>query len=60
VSTNQDLPFEEVANQCEALLIGKQQKLSVCMSVREKEVRDPEQLELSTIKQLPVVYTKQY
>ncbi|XP_066317316.1 protein SEMI-ROLLED LEAF 2-like isoform X2 [Miscanthus floridulus] len=37
VSTNQDLPFEEVANQCEALLIGKQQKLSVCMSVREKE-----------------------
>jgi len=37
VSTNKDLPFKEVANQCEALLIGKQQKLSVCMSVRGKE-----------------------
>jgi protein EFR3 len=54
VSTDQDLPFKEVANQCEALLIGKQQKLSICMSVREKKVRDREQLELST--QLPVVY----
>ncbi|WVZ69371.1 hypothetical protein U9M48_018168 [Paspalum notatum var. saurae] len=37
VSTNQDLPFKEVADQCEALLIGKHQKLSVCMSVRQKE-----------------------
>ncbi|AQK90018.1 hypothetical protein Zm00014a_040121 [Zea mays] len=37
VSTNQDLPFKDVANQCEALLIGKQQKLSACMSVCEKE-----------------------
>lgn len=55
MSTNQDLPFKEVANQCEALLIGKQQKLSVCMSVHEKEVRDPEHLELSTVKQLPVI-----
>ncbi|PUZ77921.1 hypothetical protein GQ55_1G412000 [Panicum hallii var. hallii] len=36
-STNHDLPFKEVANQCEALLIGKQQKLSVCMSVSQKE-----------------------
>jgi hypothetical protein len=56
VSTNKDLPFKEVANQCEALLIGKQQKLSVCMSVRGKEVRDHEHLELSTVKQLPIVY----
>ncbi|KAF0931195.1 hypothetical protein E2562_002544 [Oryza meyeriana var. granulata] len=37
VSTNHDLPFMEVANQCEALLIGKQQKLSVCMSPHQKE-----------------------
>ncbi|XP_066305880.1 protein SEMI-ROLLED LEAF 2-like isoform X2 [Miscanthus floridulus] len=37
VSANQDLPFKEVANQCEALLVGKRQKLPVCMSVREKE-----------------------
>ncbi|KAF8690065.1 hypothetical protein HU200_041426 [Digitaria exilis] len=37
VSTNHDLPFKDVANQCEALLIGKQQRLSVCMSVQQKE-----------------------
>uniref|UniRef100_A0A0D3FB83 Uncharacterized protein n=1 Tax=Oryza barthii TaxID=65489 RepID=A0A0D3FB83_9ORYZ len=37
VSTNLDLPFKEVANRCEALLIGKQQKLSVCMSVHQKQ-----------------------
>ncbi|KAJ1284672.1 hypothetical protein BS78_03G223000 [Paspalum vaginatum] len=37
VSTNQDMPFKEVADQCEALLIGKHQKLSVCISVRQKE-----------------------
>ncbi|XP_062221797.1 protein SEMI-ROLLED LEAF 2-like isoform X2 [Phragmites australis] len=36
-STNHDLPFKEVANQCEALLEGKQQKLSVCVSVNQKE-----------------------
>ncbi|OEL23813.1 hypothetical protein BAE44_0015167 [Dichanthelium oligosanthes] len=36
-STNNDLPFKDVANQCEALLIGKQQKLYVCMSVCQKE-----------------------
>ncbi|XP_062220474.1 protein SEMI-ROLLED LEAF 2-like [Phragmites australis] len=37
VSTNHDLPFKEVANNCEVLLTGKQQKLSVCMSVHQKE-----------------------
>ncbi|XP_006648008.1 protein SEMI-ROLLED LEAF 2-like isoform X2 [Oryza brachyantha] len=37
VSTNHALPFKEVANQCEALSVGKQQKLSVCMSVHEKQ-----------------------
>uniref|UniRef100_A0A0A9CYS0 Uncharacterized protein n=1 Tax=Arundo donax TaxID=35708 RepID=A0A0A9CYS0_ARUDO len=37
VSTNHELPFKEVANQCEALLMGKEQKLSVCMSVHQKE-----------------------
>lgn len=36
VSTNHDLPFKEVANQCEALLMGKQQKLSVCMSIHQQ------------------------
>ncbi|CAL4886978.1 unnamed protein product [Urochloa decumbens] len=36
-STNHNLPFKDVANQCEALLVGKQQRLSVCMSVRQKE-----------------------
>lgn len=36
VSTNHDLPFKAVANQCEALLMGKQQKLSVCMSIHQQ------------------------
>ncbi|KAM0823669.1 hypothetical protein ACQ4PT_070716 [Festuca glaucescens] len=38
VSTNHDLTFKDVANQCEALLIGKQKKLSVCMSAHQQEV----------------------
>ncbi|KAL6635235.1 hypothetical protein ACP70R_027906 [Stipagrostis hirtigluma subsp. patula] len=37
VSTSHDLPFKEVASQCEALLMGKQQKLTVCMSAHQKE-----------------------
>uniref|UniRef100_A0A0D9VLT9 Uncharacterized protein n=1 Tax=Leersia perrieri TaxID=77586 RepID=A0A0D9VLT9_9ORYZ len=37
VSTNHNLPFNEVANQCENVLIGKQQKLSVCSSVHQKQ-----------------------
>ncbi|CAN6232268.1 unnamed protein product [Urochloa humidicola] len=37
VSTNHNLPFKDVANQCEALLVGKQQRLSICMSVRQRE-----------------------
>uniref|UniRef100_A0A0A9GDK8 Uncharacterized protein n=1 Tax=Arundo donax TaxID=35708 RepID=A0A0A9GDK8_ARUDO len=37
VSTNHELPFKDVANQCEALLMGKEQKLSICMSVHQKE-----------------------
>uniref|UniRef100_A0ACD5ZF39 Uncharacterized protein n=1 Tax=Avena sativa TaxID=4498 RepID=A0ACD5ZF39_AVESA len=37
VSTNHNLPFSELANQCEALLIGKQKKLSVCMSADQQE-----------------------
>lgn len=55
VSTNHDLPFKAVANQCEALLMGKQQKLSVCMSIHQQVSdlqKDHEQLELSTVKQL--------
>ncbi|KAM0890461.1 hypothetical protein ACQ4PT_027050 [Festuca glaucescens] len=38
VSTNHDLTFKDVANQCEALLIGKQKRLSVCMSAHQQEV----------------------
>ncbi|KAE8808190.1 cyclin-like protein [Hordeum vulgare] len=38
VSTNQGLPFKEVASQCEALLAGKEKKLSVCMSAHQQEV----------------------
>ncbi|KAK3155450.1 hypothetical protein QOZ80_2BG0203440 [Eleusine coracana subsp. coracana] len=36
-SNNHDLPFKELANQCEELSMGKQQKLSVCMSGHQKE-----------------------
>ncbi|XP_072151725.1 protein SEMI-ROLLED LEAF 2 isoform X3 [Setaria viridis] len=50
VSTNHDLPFKDVANQCEALLIGKQQKMSVCMSVQQKEVLNSQGGESSTEK----------
>ncbi|KAF7091444.1 hypothetical protein CFC21_094024 [Triticum aestivum] len=38
VSTNQGLPFKEVASQCEALLIGKEKKLSAFMSAHLQEV----------------------
>lgn len=38
VSTNQGLSFKVVADQCEALLIGKEKKLSVCMSAHQQEV----------------------
>ncbi|ONM30424.1 ARM repeat superfamily protein [Zea mays] len=55
VSTDQDLPFKEVANQCEALLIGKQQKLSICMSVREK--KDGESSIEKSSQQDPQAYT---
>lgn len=59
MSTNLDLPFKEVANRCEALLIGKQQKLSVCMSVHQKQVsdlqKDHRQLEMSTVKKMKMV-----
>nr|XP_010910850.1 uncharacterized protein LOC105036814 [Elaeis guineensis] len=37
VSSTSDVPFKEMASQCEALLVGKQQKLSVCMSTRQQQ-----------------------
>ncbi|KAI6696769.1 hypothetical protein NL676_016888 [Syzygium grande] len=36
VSTAPDVPYKEVARHCEALLIGKQQKMSNLMSVQQK------------------------
>ncbi|XP_030515184.2 protein SEMI-ROLLED LEAF 2 [Rhodamnia argentea] len=36
VSTAPDVPYKEVARHCEALLIGKQQKMSNVMSVQQK------------------------
>ncbi|KAL6911589.1 hypothetical protein ACP4OV_000394 [Aristida adscensionis] len=54
--SNHDLPFKEVASQCETFLMGKQQKLSVCMSAHRKQVsdlqKDHEQLGLYTVTQL--------
>ncbi|XP_020090634.1 uncharacterized protein LOC109711804 [Ananas comosus] len=38
VSNTTDLPFKEMAGHCEALLMGKQQKLSVFMSTHKQEV----------------------
>ncbi|KAG0446924.1 hypothetical protein HPP92_028612 [Vanilla planifolia] len=37
VSTTPDVPFKEMANQCEALLMGKQQKLSVFVASQQKQ-----------------------
>lgn len=36
VSTAPDVPYKEVAQHCEALLIGKQQKMSNLMSIQQK------------------------
>ncbi|PKA47054.1 hypothetical protein AXF42_Ash011728 [Apostasia shenzhenica] len=37
VSTTPDVPFKEMANHCEALLVGKQQKLSVFIASQQKQ-----------------------
>ncbi|KAJ0985865.1 hypothetical protein J5N97_004221 [Dioscorea zingiberensis] len=37
VSTTPDVPFKEMASHCEALLMGKQQKMSVFMSAQQKQ-----------------------
>lgn len=39
VSTTPDVPFKEMASHCEALLMGKQQKMSVFMSAQQKQER---------------------
>lgn len=36
VSNNCNIPFGEMAGNCEALLMGKQQKLSIFMSAQQK------------------------
>lgn len=38
---NSDVPFKEMANHCEALVIGKQQKMSVFMSLQQKQETCP-------------------
>lgn len=35
MSTTPDVPYKEMANHCEALMVGKQQKLSAFMSAEE-------------------------
>ncbi|XP_008784320.2 protein SEMI-ROLLED LEAF 2-like isoform X1 [Phoenix dactylifera] len=37
VSSTADVPFKEMASQCEALLVGKQRKLSVFTSARQQQ-----------------------
>ncbi|EHA8590069.1 Protein EFR3 B [Cocos nucifera] len=37
VSTTPDVPFKEMASHCEALLMGKQQKMSAFMSAQQKQ-----------------------
>nr|XP_029118121.1 uncharacterized protein LOC114912641 [Elaeis guineensis] len=37
VSTTADVPFKEMASHCEALLMGKQQKMSAFMSAQQKQ-----------------------
>ncbi|XP_058072858.1 protein SEMI-ROLLED LEAF 2-like isoform X2 [Magnolia sinica] len=37
VSTTPDMPFKEMASQCEALLVGKEQKMSAFMSIKQKQ-----------------------
>lgn len=37
VSSTSDVPFKEMTSQCEALLVGKQQKLSVFMGSQQQE-----------------------
>lgn len=37
MSTNTDVPFKEMANHCETLLMGKQEKMSVFMSAQQKQ-----------------------
>ncbi|XP_020573635.1 uncharacterized protein LOC110020023 [Phalaenopsis equestris] len=37
VSTTPDVPFKEMANHCEALLMGKQQKLSVFVASQQRQ-----------------------
>lgn len=36
ISTRPDVTYREMANQCEALLTGKQQKMSTFMGVQQK------------------------
>lgn len=36
VSTTSDVPFKEMANHCEALMMGKQQKMSVFANTQQK------------------------
>lgn len=36
VSTTSDVPFKEMANHCEALMMGKQQKMSVFTNTQQK------------------------
>lgn len=37
VSTAPDLPYKEMASHCEALMMGKQQKMSHLMTVQRQE-----------------------
>ena len=38
VSTAPDLPYKEMASHCEALLMGKQQKMSSLMTVQQENL----------------------
>lgn len=37
VSTTPDVPFKEMASHCEALLMGKQRKMSAVLSAQQKQ-----------------------
>ncbi|KAM4091941.1 hypothetical protein ACJW30_09G174500 [Castanea mollissima] len=65
VSTAPDVPYKEMARHCEALLLGKQQKMSNVMIIQQKQesgknftlqIHEPEVKKMSTYPQVDVSY----
>lgn len=65
VSTAPDVPYKEMARHCEALLMGKQQKMSNVMIIQQKQesgknftlqIHEPEVKKMSSYPQVDVGY----